>query len=49
LRKISENFFGQLGTGEGHLYTENTVKEMKLQAEDLNIDVISPPEKVNLL
>lgn len=48
-RKISENFFGQLGTGEGHLYTENTVKEMKLQAEDLNIDVLSPPEKVNLL
>lgn len=39
-RKISENFFGQLGTGEGHLYTENTVKEMKLQAEDLNIDVL---------
>jgi len=31
----------RLSTGEGYLYTENTVKEMKLQAEELNIDVLN--------
>ena len=31
----------RLSTGEGYLYTENTVKTMKLQAEELNIDVLN--------
>lgn len=39
-RKISEHFFLEPGSGEGYLYTENTAKEMKLQAEELNIDVL---------
>lgn len=39
-RKISEHFFLEPGSGERYLYTENTVKEMKLQAEELNIDVL---------